>query len=232
MRGLRPPVQIEPVGVRAVHERRQRATDEAGTIDPQQLRRRQVHLDNRAIVRERQVAERCSIVKGPVEVTALLEIDVRPAELVVLHLELDLVDLQLVQQAHGIEPALGTAGPTADKRVSASLRIALPSRGPGRGVPSSIPPSGERQHERRDVHLPARSAAWPRHHINSDPLLAKCRAARGRSATVCLSTEAPRWSSRALHADLVLEPPLRVEGNVLSCREPSSFCGDSSTMQP
>ena len=41
-------------------------------------------------MRERQVAERRSIVKGPVEVAALLEINVRPAELVVLHLELDL----------------------------------------------------------------------------------------------------------------------------------------------
>jgi len=67
-----------------------------------QARAGEVHLPDDAVTAQGQVADRRGLVQGGVAGERGLQLDACPPQLLVLHLQLDLVDLQLVQQALAI----------------------------------------------------------------------------------------------------------------------------------
>jgi hypothetical protein len=90
---------MKHVGVRLVHQRRQRAAEQPATLTANPLAQRIVGIENVPDRVERDVADRGLIVERLVAIAAGHELELRATQLLVLHLELGLVHAQLVQQA-------------------------------------------------------------------------------------------------------------------------------------
>ena len=99
---------------------------QAGSFDPQQAGRGEVRLLNRPLTVEGQVAHRGEIVEVAVLLQPRLHLVPGVLEFLVLHLQLDLVDLQFVDHA----PQVGVG------LVRSRFRVLLPQ--PFLGLPASF----------------------------------------------------------------------------------------------
>ncbi len=94
-------MQVVHVLIDGVDERREGLVDQAGPVGAEQRGRGEVRFQYEAGLIQGAIADRSEIVEVEVARARRVEHELEPAQLLVLHLELDLVDLELVQDGVG-----------------------------------------------------------------------------------------------------------------------------------
>ena len=116
---------LEPGPIRLVDENPKTPTRQPGTIHPQQARAGQINLMDRPVAAKGHVAHGGKIVELRVALKPRLHLRPRLAQLLVLHLQLDLVDLQFVEEP--LRSGL-CRGRSAFRRSRTQPRFRLPAQ--------------------------------------------------------------------------------------------------------
>ena len=121
------PMPMERGLMTRCHHSRERLSDQRPPVDAEQGPGPQIGLLNRALSIQREVAGRGKIVEIHITIARRFECQLSPAQLLVLHLQLDLMDLQLLHELLHVLDRHG--GHVAISRPEEFLRLSAKRRG-------------------------------------------------------------------------------------------------------